>query len=179
MSVKYPGTADSNAEAPYDDFEWGNPSNVCADDGKNTSITHPQFDLDMYSYVLRATNFGIDIPGGAQINGIEVELARYCDSGEEGKDVLVQLTKNGTARVGNNKATNANWPTSPTVYTYGGATDLWGTTWTATEITTQTFGVHLAAQATADNADIYVEFIRITVYYSGGRRKRSVGVILN
>ncbi len=52
------------------------------------------------------------------------------------------------------------------IKTYGGETDLWDTTWTRDEINASTFGVHLVAQARDNNADIYVDFIRITVYYA-------------
>jgi len=165
--IKYPGTVSTNSEGSYNDENWSSAGNVSANDGNNASITGSNFDNNDYSYVLRATNVSAGIPVGNTIKGIKVEIERYSDSNERGKDAVVQLTKNGTTRVGTNKAdTSTEWPTSVATTTYGGETDLWGTTWTRDEINASTFGVHLAAQATDNNADIYVDFIRITVYYA-------------
>jgi len=165
--AEYPGTfSTTSSTSPYDDENWTSPENVGADDGANASITDNDFDDGDYSYVLRATNFGFSIPAGNTITGIMVEIERYSANNQRGRDDLVQLTKNGTARVGDNKASGSEWPTSVGVATYGGPTDLWGTTWTLADINASTFGVHLAARATDNNADIYVDFIRITVYYS-------------
>ncbi len=164
--ISYPGTVNTNSEGSYNDEDWINRGNISADDGNNASITASSFDDNDYSYVLMATNFSFNIPAGNAITGIQVEIERYCGAGSA-RDALVQLTKNGTARVGDNKAvTSPNWPGSATIRTYGGPTDLWGTTWTRSEINASTFGVHMAAQARSNNTDIYVDFIRITVYYT-------------
>ena len=166
QSLKYPTALTSVSENPYDDNAWANPTNAGGDDGNYASITAASFDSPDYSEILKAIGLGFEIPTNAIINGIFVEMECYNDSGETGKDVIFQLTKDGAARVGDNKAKNANWNTSPTVLEYGGSSDLWGTTWTASEINASTFGVHMANQATTANADIYVDFIRVTVDYT-------------
>jgi hypothetical protein len=165
--VEYPGTvSETSASSPYDDNSWTSEGNVGADDATYASVTADSFDSGDYSYVLRATDFGFSIPADRTIQGIKVEIERYCGAGSA-RDALVQLTKNGSARVGNSKAdTSNNWSGSVGVATYGGETDLWGATWTRDEINASTFGVHLAARAYSDNTDIYVDFIRITVYYT-------------
>ena len=165
-SLKYTGLGQSTLEAPYDDNAWTSPTNIYSDNAVYSSVTATTYDTNDYTYLLKATTFGFAIPSGVTINGIKVEMECYNDSGETGKDVVFQLTKNGTARVGTNKATNANWATSPTIITYGGSADLWGTTWTPTEINASTFGIHMVNQATAENADIYVDYIRITIYFT-------------
>ncbi|MCW1309105.1 MAG: DUF2341 domain-containing protein, partial [Candidatus Nanoarchaeia archaeon] len=163
--TRYPTSATTMASAPYDDNDWTSPTNVFADDGAYCSITAATFDAPDYSYILIVKGFGFNLPDGAIITGIMVEIERYNDPGETGQDALVQLTKDGTNGVGNNKAVPGNWPTTPTIATYGGSNDLWGTTWTEAEIESSNFGLRFAAQATTRNADIYVDFIRITVYY--------------
>ncbi|MBU2578352.1 DUF2341 domain-containing protein [Patescibacteria group bacterium] len=166
--TKYPTAVVEAAEDPYDNNAWTTETNVMVDDGVNASITAPTFDSPDYSYVLKATGFSAGVPTGSTIDGILVAIERYNDAGETGKDAVVQLTKTGT-RIGDNKAdTVNNWPTTATIKEYGGAADKWGTTWTVAEVNASTFGVHLAAQATTANADIYVDFIRITVYYTPG-----------
>ena len=163
--LKYPTAAVTTAELPYDDDAWVNPTNVYSDNATYSSITATSFDANDYSQVLKATGFGFTVPSINIIHGIKVEIERYNDAGETAKDTIVQLTKTGT-RVGDNKVAAGNWETTPTIKTYGGETDLWGTTWTPSEINASTFGIHLVAQATAANADIYVDYIRITVYNS-------------
>ena len=164
--VKYPGTVNTHSEGSYNDEDWHDKNNVKADDGNNASITDNDFDNGDYSHVLRTTNFGFSVPAGSTIDGIKVESERYSNAGSA-RDALVQLTKNGTARVGNSKAdTTNNWSASAGVATYGGETDLWGTTWTRAEINDSDFGVHFAARAYSNDTDIYVDFIRITVYYT-------------
>ena len=161
--LKYPTAAVTTSEAPYDDDAWVGPTNIYSDDATNSSITATSFDANDYSQVLKATGFGFTVPNQNNIRGIKVEIERYNDAGETAQDIIVQLTKTGT-RVGDNKVAAGNWETTPTIKTYGGETDLWGTTWTPSEINASTFGIHLVAQATAANADIYVDYIRITVY---------------
>jgi hypothetical protein len=69
--------------------------------------------------------------------------------------------------VGTNKGTSITWPVTPgETRIYGGDGDLWGTTWTRGEVAATTFGVHYVNYATADNADIYLDHVRITVYYT-------------
>jgi hypothetical protein len=163
--AKYPQTVDTTSENPYDDIDWTSPGNVKADDTAYATI--PFFD-NGNSYVMRATNFGFSVPIGSTINGIKVEIERKNVLRDlTAVDALVQLTKDGTTRVGNNYAdTLTNWPPLDTIKTYGGANDLWGTTWTFADINASTFGIHFAATAHDDPNDISVDFIRITVYYT-------------
>ena len=121
---------------------------------------------------LNVTNFGFSIPAGATIDGISVEMNRFANSNNGGngvRDTVVQLYK-GASLVGDNKAlTTTTWPTSSTsVVTYGGATDLWGTTWTPEEINASNFGVTLDVTntSTISNRTANVDYVRITVAYT-------------
>jgi len=167
--TKYPNPTDivTVEEDPYSNNNWTTPENVGADDAAYASITTPTFDSPDYSYIIKALGFGFTIPANSTINGITVEVERYADAAEGlGKDALVQLYQAG-ARQGSNYADTVNdWDTAPTIKSYGGATDLWGLTWTVDQINAADFGVALAAQATTINADIYVDFVRITVDYT-------------
>ena len=164
--VKYPATV-STVKETGDDNDWVDPSNVGANDAAYASITATTFDTGDVSYLLKATNFSMGVPTGATINGILVEIERYCDSGEVCEDVDVCLTKDGSARVGDDKSAGADFNAgSVTTVSFGGAADLWGTTWTAAEVNASTFGVLYKMGAVNDNADGYVDFIRVTITYT-------------
>jgi hypothetical protein len=147
---------------------WTNSSNAGAEDGAEATIS--TYTDDTPSLSLRVTNFGFAVPAGATINGVTVEVKRRKtnDLGFSTKDANVNLTKNGTAAVGTNKASATNWTTTLTFATYGGAADLWGTTWTATEINASTFGVLLKVYDPIGGGGetANVDFIRVTVDFT-------------
>ena len=127
---------------------------------------------------LWCTHFNIpDV--GCPITGIElgIDLLR----GSRIEDLIIQLTKDGTTLVGENRASTIN-PVQSDMYTgnvtvmpvpvndntiYGSSTDLWGTTWTSAEIAASTFGVVLSFQSNqilphSDLAYLYQASIRVS-----------------
>lgn len=77
------------------------------------------------------------------------------------------MVKDGTI-VGISKAITTTWTTNFTVVTYGGPTDLWGTTWTPADINNANFGAVLAVTRTNNGnntQDAMVDSMQITVYY--------------
>lgn len=79
-------------------------------------------------------------------------------------DNLVYLTKAGTI-VGSNYAnTGAEWPTANAYTSYGGSSNLWGTTWTVAEINNSGFGARVSA--IVQNGTANIDHIRITVWYA-------------
>ena len=158
----------SNAGSSENTDAWVSPTSVFADDGTNASITAASYDSPDISQILVVSDFGFAIPGTATIDGIVVTIERNNAAGAA-SDNRVQLAK-GTAfanLVGTNKADTAtDWPASMGIANYGGTTDLWGTTWTPTEINASTFAVFLSVQADAANTDIAVDYIQVTVHYT-------------
>jgi hypothetical protein len=169
---RYPTIASTvgNAGTSENSDAWSGPGNIVSDNGTEAVITAASYDSPDISQLLFGWTFGFTIPGTATIDGIIVEIDRRNSAGAA-SDNRVQLGK-GTAfadLVGDNKADTAtDWPTTTAIATYGGSTDLWGTTWTPTEINASTFSVWLSVQADAANTDIQVDFIRITVHYTEG-----------
>lgn len=169
---RYSGTAASlaNAGTSENANAWTTPGNVGADDGAEATITAATYDSPDISEILVASNFGFTIPDGSTIDGIVVEIERRDQAIGAASDNRVQLAKGTTFAdlVGSNKAdTTLDWPTAATVKSYGtGTTDLWGATWTAAEVNASSFAVFLSVQADAANTDIFVDFIRVTVYYT-------------
>ena len=154
---------------------WSNPTNIEAADGVNgagVTITSPTTG----SNVLQGSTYGFAIPSGTVITGIQVQMAvTGAATFTPAQDSTVQLFKAGTL-VGANYATFQPVPltsgaigAAPNlgIRTYGGPTDLWGTTWTATDINATGFGVGLQAQkqALAATGSMIVDYITITVFY--------------
>lgn len=133
------------------------------------------------SQELQAQNFGFAIPGSATIQGIQVDVRREKTAGTGTiQDNDITLLKNGVA-VGANKATGSAWPGAEAYAPYGNSTDLWGTTWTPSDINNPNFGVQLSAiETTGNSATAGVDFIDITVWYSttAGTGAVSIGTIV-
>lgn len=166
---RYPGTVATQSVLPEDDNDWTTPGNVSADDGAEATITAATYDANDISFRLKAQNLGFTIPSGATIDGILVEIEKRDAAIGAAVDYRVQLFDAAGALVGTNKAdTVTDWPTAATIVSYGGATDTWAASPTAAMVNDVDFGVALAVEATAANTDIFVDFIRITVYYTEG-----------
>jgi hypothetical protein len=148
---------------------WSNAGNITAEDATYATATLSASTDTQY---LKATNFGFSIPSGATINGIGVRVKKRSTNGEI-IDLAVRLVKGGT--IGSTDASQlSRWfVTTPDYHYYGGATDLWGDTWTDTDINASNFGMALRAQwenvNSAQISDVAsVDVIKIEVFYTGG-----------
>jgi hypothetical protein len=141
---------------------WTNPGNVTANDNVIASANLSSGAITRY---LQGTNYGFSIPATSVINGISLTIMRRGSSTSNGiSDSTVRLVKAG-AVTGSNLASAVVWPSSNTAQTYGGTTNLWGTTWTAADINATNFGAALSATA-AGNRTANVDYFQITVYYT-------------
>ena len=138
-------------------------------------------------------NLDSNIPNDATIEGIKIYIDRYNSFTGDGTVIItdnaIHLTKNGTDTVGNNKSVGTVWPSTDTdtYATYGGVSDLWGTTWTASEINNDNFGVMIGPTIefvgltgeTGSSANVDHVYIEIT--YAGGSetRRRAVFIAKN
>lgn len=142
---------------------WSNPSNAAS---SNNSYATAALAISEVSHYLKATNFGFSIPGGSTINGITVEIEQ-SQTGALIKDHRVRIVKGGS--IGStDKAAAGNWTVMDGYITYGGAADLWGETWTDSDINATTFGVAIAAINNGAMATAQVDHIRITITYTAG-----------
>lgn len=140
---------------------WVNEGNVFASD--DSKATRGGFAGSYISNYLKATAFGFAIPGGATIDGIEVQIEKL---GGTVTDEYVQIVKADATIGTTNKAdTTTSWPDADAYVTYGGAADLWDETWTSTDINDADFGVVIAADV-VHPASIAVDHIQVKVYYT-------------
>lgn len=135
----FPGTAVDDTSTGV--RVWTNTGNIFAKDASYASTTAAVTFSGNVSHYLKATNFGFSIPSGATINGITAVYTR-CGSGFAAKDVNMFIVKAGTL-VGTNKRSGTPWSASGVMRddTYGGTSDLWGTTWAYTDINDTGFGI--------------------------------------
>ena len=166
------------------DWYWQNPSNATNNDGSDTVFgfygggAAPINPIGQ-SDVLDVRQIVTTIPSGATVDGIQVTVRAYhlFAGSYIISDAFLHLLKGG----------NVIQHPSPTLYTwngstetaqvYGGPTDKWGTTWTASDINGAGFGVSLGIglildpigePLTTPNANI--DQVSVTIYYtsSGG-----------
>ena len=166
---RYPGTVTTASVATESANDWLTPTGIQTDNASEAQITAATYDSPDISFRLIGANFGFsaDIPADSTINGITVEIDRRSIIANSGKDFRVQLQDAAAALVGTNKADTVTvWPTTSTIATYGGAADTWTASPTAAMVNDPDFGVVLSVSANIANADIGVDFIRVTIDYT-------------
>ena len=119
-----------------------------------------------YRDQLLASNFQFEIPSGAKILGISFSINEAAGSENMVADYSVRAMVNSTA-VGLDRGHTKAWSTTFHPEVYGGASDLWGTTWSVDDVNGAGFGISLTPLYldTAGNERAYVDFIRATVTY--------------
>lgn len=145
---------------------WQSPDNITLAGSPYATAT--LYHEHLQSNYLQGTNYNFAIPPDATITGIEVEINRKSDSRNPNVvDTEVRLVKGGQI-AGDNRALPDDWPTTLTVATYGGPTDLWGLSWLPADINSIDFGVVLAAHRDNNGNNqrqALVDSMQITVYY--------------
>jgi hypothetical protein len=185
-------------------FKWQNTSNASSQNDSYTSLLFTDAanvlapvptslsPADETNYLV-CKNLDSNIPNDATIEGIKIYIDRYNSFTGDGtvtiKDNAIYLTKNGTDTVGNNKSTGATWSSSDTdtYISFGGVSDLWGTSWTASEINDDNFGVMIGPNiefdgTTGENgSSANIDHVYIEITYAGGApgRRRAVFIAKN
>jgi len=146
--------------------EWLDPDYAKADDIYNARNIPAK---NTYGDWLLLTNYGFtssDIPSGSTINGIEFVINRKASQANLLCDSALYLYDDGA--VGNNLASATYWPSSLTDATYGGSTNMCGTSLTQADIVASTFGVQLSVASIESSITGYIDYIKIRVYYTAG-----------
>src|SRR5215472_5533700 len=140
---------------------WSNPQNIEAADGVS-SVSSGGANLNTCDLI--GTGFGFSIPATATINGIQLDVNRGAAVALNTIEGFVKLIKGGSA-TGNNKSTFA-FLSTPITVSYGGSTDLWGTTLAPSDINASNFGAFVTYGYGPNMDQVSVDFMRITVFYT-------------
>ena len=156
---------------------WSNSGNILTSNDSRASVS---ISTTQISDALVASNFGFSIPGTATIDGVTVSIERSgtISFGFGGitfiRDFTISLTKDSTNPVGDNKAVRIGlgqgWPTTEASLSYGGATDGWNATLTASDINSSNFGVYIRTESWnifgSGTETGYVDHVTVTVDYT-------------
>lgn len=116
--------------------------------------------------------YGFSIPITATIRGILVEMRRNAGLSSDTEnfvDNIVSVIKSdGSLSSANRADTATKYPLAFTYASYGGFFDLWGESWTYSDINNANFGAGFSALATTAGSATYFQYdhLRITVHYS-------------
>lgn len=148
---------------------WAGLTNVGLQDLAYAQASVANSDITNY---LKCTGYNFAIPTGATITGIRV--SPWLNATWTMNDKAMQLVKGGAIQP-TNLAVGTAIPNgggvlapTPTQFIYGSSTNLWGNTWTATDINSANFGAAFAAQrgGFATTQQAAVDAMPITIDYT-------------
>jgi hypothetical protein len=146
-----------------------NPGNAMADDALNavdnnsgtvssTSCTSTGRDKHQFF------NYGITLPAGAAVKGIEVRLDSRVDDTAGSPRMCVELSWDGGISWTAPQATST-LTTSMRSRTLGGAANTWGRTWTPAELTNANFRVRITNAANSTSRDFTLDWVAVRISY--------------
>ena len=140
---------------------WTQTQNILSDNNLYTSsatITSGQ-----YTSYLRAYTFGLSLPAGAVVVGIEMRYGIKTSTTGSHRDKSVRLLQ-GTSLLGVDRKAATAWNTSEVQQTRGGAADMWGTTLTKADVEASNFGCALSIESITGTAAPQCDYIQIKVH---------------
>lgn len=163
----YPSSA---SDVGGGDASWSNPNNIFTENG---SYATSDLGKNESTNRIRGYNHGFIIPSNATILGIKLDLKIKAEKAGDGtleiSDEEIYLTDTSGNTKTSNYANAQMISDSNTWVTYGGATDMWGTTWTPANINNSNFGSRTKFENHATglgNLMMYFDAEKITVYYT-------------
>ncbi len=142
---------------------WTTPTNIYADDTAWASVTLGVGTTNPLTGTMNTNPF--TIPTDATVDGFQVIMGRHSEYGVI-IDNSVKLVKAGSA-VGNDIDVGATWQdATDRVDTLGSATEKGGQTWTPAEVNATNFGVSIIAEGTGDESEPWINYVKITCYYT-------------
>jgi len=108
-------------------------------------------------------NFDFDIPDKSKITGIEVLIDSSQSKSDNHLIVKVGKTSKILATTGIEITPATGNCASSTAQSVGGSTELWGLSWTVTEINSKTFGVQI--KSSLEDSQVQLDSIGIIVHY--------------
>jgi len=110
-------------------------------------------------------NYNFNIPAGAVIKGIEVNVKGYGRF--QSCECAVKMGSPGCQNYSDAKEDTLPLGLPAGEITLGGAADLWGRAWSASDFSNANFrGILMTSPKVGDRASIYIDCHRIKVYYT-------------
>ena len=136
-------------------------------------------DLTLTSYT------DLDVPSGATINGITLSWLGGSNGQWSGEDKVMSVSNNKGSSFSGRLPTDSNVSNSPTLRpaVYGGATNLWGLTWTVNQANTirTNFFYDPGGAVEAGGPENRHDAFHITIHYTpsagGGKITISSGLV--
>jgi hypothetical protein len=114
----------------------------------------------------RFFDYGLSVPGGSSVAGIEVRLDARADATGGNPRMCVQLSWNGGTSWTAAKITPS-LTTSMATYVLGGPADGWGRTWTPAQLSNANFRVRVTNIASSTARDFSLDWIAVRVTTGG------------
>jgi hypothetical protein len=137
-------------------------SAVDTDSGTSSSTSCTSTARDKHRFF----NYGIALPAGAAIQGIEVRLDSRVDNTTGSPRMCVELSWDGGVSWTAAQATST-LTTTLASRTLGGAANLWGRSWTAAELSNANFRVRVTNVANSTVRDFSLDWVAVRVTYKG------------
>jgi probable HAF family extracellular repeat protein len=134
-------------------------SAVDTNSGSGTSTSCTSASKDKHRFY----NYGITLPAGASVKGIEVRLDARVDSTSSSPRMCAQLSWDGGATWTTAKST-ATLSTSVRTFTLGSATDLWGRAWTPGDFSDTSFRVRIINVSSSTSRDFSLDWAAVRVH---------------
>lgn len=151
---------------------WANPGNVTSSDNNDAQADGDSDIVAETTRYLTGTGFGLAI-SASSITGIDFRIERACtdnNANEDCTDNAIRVIKGGT--IGSTDMSHTpEWPTTDTYDLYGTGSNLWGDTWTESDVEEDQFGVAISVliddigilvSATVDNIQVRVCYVSST-----------------
>jgi len=138
--------------------QWTNPSDAFTSNDQWASADVNNLQQDWF-------DFNFSVPGGATIDGIEINVEAQ-DFDWSGNGIGIEISGDaGSSYTTTGYGVAALNMGSDQTYTFGDATDTWGSSWSAAGFSNANFRVRLTKTG-SDFTWVYVDHIQVKVYYT-------------
>jgi hypothetical protein len=146
---------------------WTSPTSVFISDETRANVFLSS-DWTVSQYLV-VSGFGFDVPDGATIDGVLVEVEGRADNIGRAAFTHVQLANNGTL-LGSADTTSSELTETDTYFSRGGSSNTFGASLTSAIVNSADFQVRVRYGYTlgSNNTTGYIDHVRVTVYYTEG-----------